>query len=487
MLKHSRPPAKWKPCTLTSLHSIAGTHEYLKVTRIATQVRRMPSQTGRRNFTVVKAAIDSNRWLLEEEETDAAKLALELESPSKRKYVRTLTNFTFERWATHRSTDRYLSHMKLLAFGKSSIIKGLAQPLLSVTAVSLLVCVYENLRIDGTVVPTWAPSLFIPQAPFDLTSFALSLLLVFRTNTSYDRWLESVTVWSNIANRSRDTVRQLISHLYEKDRGMSPLAAAMCRWVVAYARSLKCQLQENSALELELRGILSGEEIKQVMASHHAPSFALAVLTELAARAPLLDAHRIRLDENLTFFEDAVGACERLLKTPIPISYTRHTSRFMFIWLTALPLALWPACGWGTAPLAVVISFLLLGIEEIGVQIEEPFGYIPLEDLCDEIEGDVFSIIEEAHLTKKLAGEAATIALAGGFRLGEMYGDDKVGEEENTTSGNGSGKAQQPRSGLFQTSPRYGYGSRSADHREWEEGRGDDTGSVFNSMDEDYV
>jgi len=467
------------------------------MTRIATQVKGLPSQTGRRNSTV-KAAIDSNRWLLEEEEADSAKLALDLNletSSGKRKYVRTLSNFTFERWASHRSTDRYFRHMKMLALGKSSIIKGLAQPLLSVTVVSLLVCVYENLRIDGTVVPTWAPSLFIPQAPFDLTSFALSLLLVFRTNTSYDRWLESVTVWSNIANRSRDTVRQLISHLYEKDRGMSPLAAAMCRWVVAYARSLKCELQESSSLEFELEGILSGEEIKQVMASHHAPSFALAVLTELAARAPLLDAHRIRLDENLTFFEDAVGACERLLRTPIPVSYTRHTSRFMFIWLTALPLALWPACGWGTAPLAVVISFLLLGIEEIGVQIEEPFGCIPLEDLCDEIEGDVFNIVEEAHLTKKLAGEAATSALAGGFRIDEDYeeegndntsGGKKVAKNNDVSNGNGSKKAK-PRSGLFQrSSSRYGW-SRNADHREWEEDRGDNTGSVWSSMDEDYI
>ena len=29
-------------------------------------------------------------------------------------------------------------------------------------------------------------------------------------------------------------------------------------------------------------------------------------------------------------------------------------------------------------PAAVLISFLLLGVEEIGVQIEEPFGILPL-------------------------------------------------------------------------------------------------------------
>lgn len=39
-----------------------------------------------------------------------------------------------------------------------------------------------------------------------------------------------------------------------------------------------------------------------------------------------------RMDENLTVFADVTGGCERILRTPIPLSYTRHTSRFMMIW-----------------------------------------------------------------------------------------------------------------------------------------------------------
>lgn len=29
---------------------------------------------------------------------------------------------------------------------------------------------------------------------------------------------------------------------------------------------------------------------------------------------------RARMDDNLTFFEDAMGSCERILRTPIPLS-----------------------------------------------------------------------------------------------------------------------------------------------------------------------
>jgi hypothetical protein len=119
-------------------------------------------------------------------------------------------------------------------------------------------------------------------------------------------------------------MRQLISHLSDAE-GASPLSAAMCRWVVAYCRSLKSQLTADSDLETELGGVLAPSELAQLLAAHHPSSFALSMLTELGAMAPLRESHRIRLDENLTFFEDAVGTCERILRTPIPLGYTRCT------------------------------------------------------------------------------------------------------------------------------------------------------------------
>lgn len=184
-----------------------------------------------------------------------------------------ISTFTFERWADHRSTKRYTRHV--MSLFQSSIIRGLARPLLSVAGVSTLVCMYEDLLADGTL-PTYFPSFYLPTAPFDLTSFALALLLVFRTNTSYDRWLEVSTVWGNIANRGRDTMRQVISHLSEED-SVSPLAAAMCRWVIAYARSLKSELVPDCDLDSELKDVLTTVERDQLMVARHRPSFALSV------------------------------------------------------------------------------------------------------------------------------------------------------------------------------------------------------------------
>ncbi len=60
------------------------------------------------------------------------------------------------------------------------------------------------------------------------------------------------------------------------------------------------------------------------------------------------------------------------------VDHFSHTSRFLTIWLAFLPLSLYSTCGWATVPSAVIIAFLLLGIEEIGVSVEEPFSILPL-------------------------------------------------------------------------------------------------------------
>lgn len=68
---------------------------------------------------------------------------------------------------------------------------------------------------------------------------------------------------------------------------------------------------------------------------------------------------------------------QSVVQTPHHL-HCRHTSRFLVIWLAFLPFTLWRACHWAMVPAAVLIAFLLLGVEEIGVQIEEPFGILPL-------------------------------------------------------------------------------------------------------------
>jgi putative membrane protein len=148
-----------------------------------------------------------------------------------------------------------------------------------------------------------------------------------------------------------------------------------------------CHLRKDDDYTEVLKDILLPHELDSILMATHRPNYALQVLSEIVKEANCGTAPTMRMDDNLTAFEDCLGGCERILKTPIPLSYTRHTSRFLMIWLTMLPFALYGTCGLSTIPLCVIIAFLLLGIEEIGVSIEEPFSILALEAISDSVGG----------------------------------------------------------------------------------------------------
>ena len=107
---------------------------------------------------------------------------------------------------------------------------------------------------------------------------------------------------------------------------------------------------------------------------------------------------RFVMDQNVNALVDYLGACERVFRAPIPLVYTRHTGRFITSFMVLVPLAMWePMRGtwnhWGTIPASAALAVFLFGIEELGIQIEEPFGILPLEALCDgSIEGVVMDM-----------------------------------------------------------------------------------------------
>ena len=137
-----------------------------------------------------------------------------------------------------------------------------------------------------------------------------------------------------------------------------------------------------------------------ILASKNRPTFVANLITATVGRANLDPMDRAQMDQNTNKLVDQLGACERIFKSPIPLVYTRHTSRFVGLWLGLLPLAIWGADPtWNhltTVPATALITFLLLGIEELGLQIEEPFGILPMEAFCD---GAIYPALTEAVLT----------------------------------------------------------------------------------------
>ncbi|DBB06014.1 TPA: hypothetical protein ACH3X3_009993 [Trebouxia sp. C0006] len=281
------------------------------------------------------------------------------------------TVFDFERWATHRSSQRYLLH--LIGIPKSMLIRGLKVPLLCEFCFSSCVASWEAYKEIH-------PSLGLPSSnleasdPFHLTSFALALLLAFRLDASYSRYMEARSLWGDVVCDARNLMRQA-QGCCENEESLQLLL----RWTSAFCKVLMWHVREHCDLQSELKDVLLPSEVEALLQQEqHKPNFVLSVLTQIVHSMPAAEGQKLALDATLTKFQKAVATCERMVKTPIPRSYTRHTSRFLVIWLAFLPFTLWRACHWAMVPAAVLIAFLLLGVEEIGVQIEEPFGILPL-------------------------------------------------------------------------------------------------------------
>jgi len=277
------------------------------------------------------------------------------------------------------------------------------------TLVALLVCLWndldlatslDSLKLDDSIVALAAsrPALALPPVPFTLTSGFLSLLLVFRTNAAYGRWWEARCIWGSIINTCRDVVRQALSRFDPKDL---ELRAEVTRLVSAYPRCLIYHLGErteisDAVLENKLGKILEPREKAKLLKCTHKPMAVCGMISEVIRRGKRDPVDEMRIDAGITKFSDYYGMCERIFKTPMPLSTTRLTSRFLSIWLFAMPMALYSAIGshWVIIPVSALLSIFIFGVEELGIQLEEPFSALPLNAMADGIDASIFEALE---------------------------------------------------------------------------------------------
>ncbi|KAL3902967.1 MAG: hypothetical protein SGPRY_011858, partial [Prymnesium sp.] len=150
--------------------------------------------------------------------------------------------------------------------------------------------------------------------------------------------------------------------------------------------------------EMVKTGHMRREVADACLASTNRPLFCLNAMTAVVREAGLEPWHHQRMDATISTLVDLTGANERIFKSPVPLVYTRHLARFLTVFLCLLPFGLWPDMGssWNrilTIPATTAISFFLFGIEEIGIQIEEPFSLLPIEDFCNLSIGNVMGEI----------------------------------------------------------------------------------------------
>ena len=139
---------------------------------------------------------------------------------------------------------------------------------------------------------------------------------------------------------------------------------------------------------------------------HRAPALLAWVTARFSAmvRAGRLTEQRLRsVDRNLTLLNEALGGCERIVQTPVPFAYAQHIKVLVTLFCYSAPFVFAEQMGWAT-PLAVgFLAFALMGIDEIGVEIEDPFGYdpndLPLEAIGELVEKTSADVLAGAPST----------------------------------------------------------------------------------------
>ncbi len=191
--------------------------------------------------------------------------------------------------------------------------------------------------------------------------------------------------------------------------GDRTLRDEVVRWTIAWAYAAKERLRGRKDLG-PIASELPTEEVGGVLSSDHVP---LAVATRITAtlaeardRGLISDYVYMQLDRNVEQLIDNIGICERIHSTPLPFAYVVHVRRALILYCVALPFALVQEFGWATILDTLVVAYIFFGIEEIGVEIEGPFGHddndLPLDDLCDKIEKNLADLIRDDSPTAAL-------------------------------------------------------------------------------------
>ncbi|UYZ62455.1 bestrophin family protein [Hymenobacter weizhouensis] len=247
-------------------------------------------------------------------------------------------------------------------------------------------------------------NLVIGREYFSFLGIMLSLLLVFRTNTAYDRYYEGRRLWG-----------QLVSHC----RGLAMEINAVLPRDAAQSRRYFAALISNFPLALKgtLRGRINFDQLEatpdimeRLRSAESVPTTIVAYLQESVEQLRRVEiitpTHLLTIKPHLLGMMEVNGSCERIKATPIPFSYSFFIKMFITIFIAIMPIVLLSTCGYFMVPITMIGAYVMLGLEMIGTEIEQPFGLdsndLPISQLANKIRVSVHDVLRvDLHEQKR--------------------------------------------------------------------------------------
>jgi putative membrane protein len=227
----------------------------------------------------------------------------------------------------------------------------------------------------------------------------ISLLLVFRTNSAYDRWWEGRKQWGELTNNSRNLAIKLHAILGQNHPEIRDFFK---RVIPAYAFALRNHLlstkPDREMFEDELQEQFDLKIDDRIHIPNQIADMMMRKITHLNQEGIISDAQLIILNEELRAFSNICGACERIKNTPIPFSYSVFIKKFIFGYVMTLPFGYMFTLGYLSIPIIVFIFYVLASLELIAEEIEDPFGGdandLPTDTMSRNIHNNVEEILQ---------------------------------------------------------------------------------------------
>lgn len=228
-----------------------------------------------------------------------------------------------------------------------------------------------------------------------ILGFVLSMLLVFRINTAYERWWEGRKLWGSLINNSRSLMTKLHAYIGSTHADdLRYLRQILIAFPYALRNHLRGDFSHNGIPEID------GLHNEHFTAAHNKPFFIHRLLVgriqALRNTAALTEHQLLLLNSEIFSLIDITGACERIKNSPIPFSYSLFLKKIIFVYVITMPIAFSLEYRYWAVPAVMIIFYAFASLELVSEEVEEPFGMdsndLPTDELADKINRDLTSV-----------------------------------------------------------------------------------------------
>ncbi|WP_273215789.1 bestrophin family protein [Runella zeae] len=277
----------------------------------------------------------------------------------------------------------------IFAFHRSDTFMFLLPGILGVAAYTGVVAYIENDIFHASFKNT--------TVVHSLVGFVLSMLLVFRTNTAYERWWEGRKIWGSFVNNSRNLSLKLDTFLPKEDNHIRQVFRILIsNYVYASKEHLRAGVNTD---ELEQIGKYNSHFFNQ---KKHVPNQIMGAIYEeihqLYQKGVITGDQLFILNEELRSFTDNIGACERIKRTPIPYAYSLFLKKVIFLYVFTMPIGFVIEFKYWAVPIVAIIFYVFASIEVLAEEIEDPFGTdandLPTDTIYNTIHDNLSEILK---------------------------------------------------------------------------------------------